>query len=329
MRVLITGGTGTIGKALVATRPTHQYAVYSRDEHKQAPLRGHVECFVGDVADKAAMRRAVARYDPGVVIHAAAIKHVSTAELDPLAAIRSNVDGTASVLEAAHGRTVVVISTDKAVEPTTAYGASKMLAERLAFDAFSHGTRGFVVRYGNVFGSTGSYSRFLLEEWVKAKREACERHDETGECPVIQPGHHFRLTAPKATRFWWSPCQAASWVWDCLEHYWLETSGRKRPRLYVPLLMSTNMAQLVHNLFPQSTTETTGLTAGEKEHETMAVHQDDLEQIPHGLGGRPTAVSRGDGLDNPLGRYTSNLAMGMWLSDVLALANRSAVELGL
>jgi UDP-glucose 4-epimerase len=138
MRVLITGGTGTIGTALRQTKSDDVcLSVLSRCEHRQVPIRDVVDCHIGDVADKAAVRRAMGRSDPSVVIHAAAIKHVSTGELDPLAAIRNNVVGTANVVDAAKevGARVLLISTDKAVHPTTAYGASKMLAERIVRDS--------------------------------------------------------------------------------------------------------------------------------------------------------------------------------------------------
>lgn len=253
MRILITGGTGTIGTALRQTKTADtQIGVLSRCEHRQVPLRGECDCMIADVADADATWRAVRRYNPSAVIHAAAIKHVSTGELDPLAAIRVNVRGTLNVVDAATrmGARVLLISTDKAVYPTTAYGASKMLAERIVWAA-----GGVVVRYGNVFGSTGSYSRYLLEEHVARRGDGA--------------GLELRLTQPSATRFWWSPHDAARFVWAALRDNW--SYGR---RLYVPRLPACTMSLLVEAMLPGATRVTTGLTSSEKSHETLLCPED-------------------------------------------------------
>jgi UDP-N-acetylglucosamine 4,6-dehydratase len=156
---LITGGTGSFASHaipyILEKYDPSEIVVYSRDEYKQYEMRKtedeRVTFEIGDVRDKARLDRAMkgVRY----VIHSAALKHVHTAERDPREAIKTNVAGTANVVDAANrvGARMVLLSTDKACEPINAYGATKMLAERITLDGNQS-----VVRYGNVIGSRGS-----------------------------------------------------------------------------------------------------------------------------------------------------------------------------
>lgn len=182
MRILITGGTGSLGRALVARMVNDQMVerlcVLSRDEHKiraladRYPEPNPLRWFVGDVRDLARLYVAMQHVD--VVIHAAALKRIDAVVNNSIEVDKTNIDGTVNVLSAAMEsgvRKVLFISSDKACMPTNAYGCSKMMAEchTVGFNNFSmpRGMACSAVRYGNVFGSTGS----LLHIWRKALAE--------------------------------------------------------------------------------------------------------------------------------------------------------------
>lgn len=191
---LVTGGTGTFGHAfakrvldgLLATR----VVVYSRDEYKQAQMRAEFDAgerlrfILGDVRDREQMERALGSVD--TVVHAAALKQVDRSATDILEFKRTIVDGTQNVITACHARRVkklCVLSTDKAVEACTPYGACKALAEWLAISGNVYGDcRIFAVRYGNVVGSRGS----VLDIWER---------QHTAGCPLT-------ITDERMTRFW-------------------------------------------------------------------------------------------------------------------------------
>jgi UDP-N-acetylglucosamine 4,6-dehydratase len=155
MTLLITGGTGSFGKAYLKAVPKDvDVLILSRDEEKQRKMAlrfPHVRYVIGDVRDRDAVRQAMRGVTQ--VFHAAALKQVPQSEANPGETLRTNVLGTENVCLAAQevGAKVVVLSTDKAVEPVGVMGATKMLAERTAVH---YGYN--VVRYGNVVGSRGS-----------------------------------------------------------------------------------------------------------------------------------------------------------------------------
>lgn len=196
MRLLITGGTGALGRALVThlrgNALIERLCVLSRDEHKVRALADQYQephplrWFVGDIRDVDRLKLALQGVD--VVIHAAALKRIDAVVNESLELDKTNVRGTVNVLEAALAcgvRKVLVVSSDKAVQPTNAYGCTKMLAEchAVGFNAYSkpRGMAVSCVRYGNVFGSTGS----ILHIWRKA----------------IQDGKPLPMTNPNMTRF--------------------------------------------------------------------------------------------------------------------------------
>ena len=169
-RIMITGGSGTVGyelvKALLPLRPK-VLRIYSRDEQKQFYMReefrslSNVRFLIGDVRDYPRLKRAMENIQ--IVFHLAALKHVESCEYNPFEAIKTNINGTQNVIDAALGacaEKVVFTSTDKAVNPSNAMGASKLMAERLMTAAeVSKGARSTVfcsVRFGNVLGSSGS-----------------------------------------------------------------------------------------------------------------------------------------------------------------------------
>ena len=204
-RILVTGGTGSIGSEIVRQLLTSKPAVVrilSRDDTKQAELQqtlppcGNLRYVIGDVRDLYRTKRAMEGID--VVFHAAAMKHVPTCEYNPFEAVQTNVVGTMNVLQAALDAAVsrcVVISTDKAVNPANTMGVSKLMGERLvvAADAWARArTRFCAVRFGNVIGSRGSLVPLLLEQ--------------------IRKGGPVTVTDPRMTRFMMTIPDAVSLV---------------------------------------------------------------------------------------------------------------------
>jgi UDP-N-acetylglucosamine 4,6-dehydratase/5-epimerase len=167
--VLVTGGSGYLGCGLVPALLAagwERVCVYSRGEHRQAELRealrddARVRWFIGDVRDVVRLERACSGV--GVVLHCAALKRIEVGALNPDEMVKTNVLGAMNVVEAcarARVRVAVLVSSDKAYEPVSPYGQTKALAESLfltAKNVHPGGPRYVVVRYGNVFGSTGS-----------------------------------------------------------------------------------------------------------------------------------------------------------------------------
>src|SRR5215831_7205442 len=196
--ILLTGGTGSFGKKftqIVLNRfSPKKLIIFSRDELKQSQMRetfpdsadSPMRYFIGDVRDRERLYRALDGVD--IVIHAAALKQVPTAEYNPIEAVKTNILGASNIIDAAIDRNVqqvVALSTDKAVNPVNLYGATKLCSDKLFVAANSYsgrdGTRFSVVRYGNVIGSRGSVVPFFKE---------CSK---TGKLPI---------TDPRMTRFW-------------------------------------------------------------------------------------------------------------------------------
>jgi UDP-N-acetylglucosamine 4,6-dehydratase len=268
--VLITGGTGSFGKAFVATvlrkyKPK-KLIIYSRDELKQFEMQRSfddktypaIRYFIGDVRDRERLYRAFAGVD--VVIHAAALKQVTTAEYNPLEAIKTNVLGASNVIDAAIDRgvkTVVALSTDKAVNPVNLYGATKLCSDKLFVAANhyagAHGTRFSVVRYGNVVGSRGSVIPFFLEARKK------------GVIPI---------TDKRMTRFWITLPQAVDFV---LRSFQIMEGGE----IFVPKIPSMNIMDLAKAVAPECRTKIVGIRPGEKLHEVMVTEDDARDTLDY------------------------------------------------
>ncbi len=169
-RVLVTGGSGTIGARLVdrlLARGTEVVRVFGRDETKQFYQRqryqgrGDVRFLIGDIRDRDRLTRAMDGID--VVFHCAALKHVESGEYNPFEVTQTNIVGTQNVIDAclaADVGTMILTSSDKAANPTSVMGASKLMAEKLVSAATNyrgpHQTTFASVRFGNVLGSRGS-----------------------------------------------------------------------------------------------------------------------------------------------------------------------------
>lgn len=271
-RILITGGTGSFGKAFVKTILTRypnvkRLVVFSRDELKQFEMAQEfpsetyksVRYFIGDVRDEARLRRAMEGID--VVIHAAALKQVPAAEYNPFECIKTNVMGAQNVIEAALDsgvKDVVALSTDKAAAPINLYGATKLCSDKL-FTAANNikGERDIrfsVVRYGNVMGSRGSVIPFFME-----KRK-------TGVLPI---------TDPNMTRFNISLLEGVDMVLWALEN----AMGGE---IFVPKIPSYRITDVAEAIGPECEKPLVGIRPGEKLHEEMITDSDSYNTIDLG-----------------------------------------------
>lgn len=260
--ILVTGGTGSFGKAFVRQvldeHDPARLVILSRDELKQYEVRRlfdddpRLRWFLGDVRDVTRLRRAMHGVD--YVVHAAALKQVDTAEYNPSEYIRTNVEGSQNVVEAAIDagvKKVIALSTDKASSPINLYGATKLCADRLFIGANHYAagyeTRFSVVRYGNVLGSRGSVVPLF-------KRLAVE-------------GQSLPITDKRMTRFWITLPQAVKFVVDSFA---LMQGGE----LYVPRIPSMRMVDLAEAVSPGAGTHEIGIRPGEKLHEEMIAEDD-------------------------------------------------------
>ncbi|WP_261903484.1 UDP-N-acetylglucosamine 4,6-dehydratase (inverting) [Vibrio fortis] len=270
--VLITGGTGSFGKQFIKTI-LEQYSdvkkiiIFSRDELKQFELKQmypaqdypQLRFFIGDVRDRNRMVQACEGVD--VIIHAAAIKQVDTAEYNPTECIRTNVDGAENVIHAALQcgvKDVVALSTDKACAPINLYGATKLASDKLFSAANnikgSKDIRFSVVRYGNVMGSRGSVIPFFM-----SKREE-------GVLPI---------THEEMTRFNISLQDGVNMVMYALENH---LGGE----IFVPKIPSYKILDIAEAVAPGLETKVVGIRPGEKLHEEMITDTDSLNTIDLG-----------------------------------------------
>ena len=197
MKVLITGGTGTVGRALIAQND-NDYISISRNEENIANLKREypsVKCYVGNIEDKSLLLRVFKEVKPDVVVHAAAMKHIDLMEQNPIAGCNVNVMGSLNVVEASVINDVPItigVSTDKACLSESVYGASKYLMERVFMNTNTEDNRFALTRFANVAHSAGS----VLPFWLKLKKE----------------GNPLKLTDPNMNRLIFTKEDAASLI---------------------------------------------------------------------------------------------------------------------
>jgi UDP-N-acetylglucosamine 4,6-dehydratase/5-epimerase len=270
--ILITGGTGSFGKKFIETilrdyPEVTRIVIYSRDELKQFELKQkypeskypQLRFFIGDVRDGDRLKRACEGID--VIIHAAAIKQVDTAEYNPDECIKTNVHGAQNVIDAALStgvKHVVALSTDKACAPINLYGATKLCSDKLFVAANnikgSKNIKFSAVRYGNVMGSRGSVIPFFI-----GRRE-------TGVLPIT----HMEMT-----RFNISLQAGVDLVMFAIENH---LGGE----IFIPKIPSYKIIDVAKAIAPNATLEDVGIRPGEKLHEEMITSTDALNTIDLG-----------------------------------------------
>jgi UDP-N-acetylglucosamine 4,6-dehydratase len=267
--VLVTGGTGTFGKAFVKdalTKEPKQIRVFSRDELKQAQMATElndprVEYLIGDIRDYDRLLTAMEGAD--IVVHAAALKRIEKCERDPQEAVKTNVQGTINVANACLRNNVssaVLISTDKACSPINLYGATKLVAERTwigsnVYRGTNHPTKFSVVRYGNVLGSRGSVIHSFRAQ------------AETG---VLQ------VTDYRMTRFFITVQEAVDLVQLAIE---IQQGGE----ILIPRLKAASILHLAQLMAGKARVEITTQRGSEKLHEVLATPQE-FERMVHERG---------------------------------------------
>jgi len=260
--ILVTGGTGSFGKKFVTTvldcYQPERLIVFSRDELKQFEMQQRLDdpClrwFIGDVRDGPRMRQAMGGVD--IVVHAAALKQVPTAEYNPMECAKTNIHGAENVIQAAldcEVEKVIALSTDKAANPVNLYGATKLVSDKLFVAANNVAgksrTRFSVVRYGNVVNSRGSVAplfRRLIREGAA----------------------HLPITDERMTRFWITLRQGVDFVLRSFERM-------QGGEIFVPKIPSIRITDLACAMAPDMPLKTIGIRPGEKLHEVMCPADD-------------------------------------------------------
>jgi len=262
--LMITGGTGSLGKALTKHilfnfKNIKKLIIFSRDEQKQFLMSQEfpidkfpqIRYFIGDVRDYERLKRALTGVD--FVIHAAAMKHVHIAEYNPDECIKTNVGGAQNLINACLNTSVsrvVALSTDKACAPINLYGATKLTSDKLFIAANNikgnQDIKFSVVRYGNVMGSNGSVIPFFMDK------------KKNGVLPI---------TDPRMTRFNISLQGGVDMVLYALENAW---GGE----LFVPKIPSYKILDVAEAIAPECKKEIIGIRPGEKIHEEMITYSD-------------------------------------------------------
>lgn len=257
--ILLTGATGSLGRKFIEVALTRYdpkaIRVFSRDELKQFELQqrwegeGRLRYLLGDIRDVDRLRRAFNGVD--LVIHAAAMKHVTACEYNPFEAVQTNILGSENIIRAALDvgvEQVIGISSDKAVSPVNLYGATKLCAEKLFSRSNAYAgsapTRFASVRYGNVVGSRGSVVPLFRKQAAEEGR--------------------VRITDERMTRFWITIDQAVDFVISCADNLVGGEVG-------IPKIPSTRIVDIAEAVAPGVPREVVGIRPGEKLHEDLII----------------------------------------------------------
>lgn len=263
-KVLITGGTGSLGTALtkkLLETKVDTIRIFSRDEWKQVKMESDIgdkrlRFFIGDVRDKERLSRALENVN--IVIHAAAIKQMPVAEYNPFEAVKTNIMGTQNLIDACLNNdveSVLAIGTDKAVSPINTYGATKLLMERLIVSANfykgEHKIKFACVRYGNVMGSRGSVIPVFVNQ--------------------IKTGKKITITDPNMTRFNITMNEALDLIFRALKN-------NKGGEVFVPKLKAFKVGDIKDAITEvmkcNNQTEKIPIRPGEKVHESLINHDE-------------------------------------------------------
>jgi UDP-N-acetylglucosamine 4,6-dehydratase (inverting) len=262
--LLITGGTGSFGRKFTETilkkYNIKKIIIFSRDELKQSEMaeeffqyKNKLRFFIGDIRDLARIKLALKKVD--IVVHAAALKQVPTAEYNPFEVIKTNILGTQNVIDAiidSEVKTAIALSTDKAAAPINLYGASKLAADKIFIAANHYSNKKFsVVRYGNVVKSRGSVFPLFLKQSISGK---------------------INITDRRMTRFSITLEQGVNFVIECLKNMW---GGE----LFVPKIPSYKILDVAAAIAPKCKINFIGLRPGEKMHEEMMTSADSFNTI--------------------------------------------------
>ena len=265
-KILITGGTGSLGQALTKRLLNYDVdtiRIFSRNENSQTTMQsefddGRLRYFIGDIRDSHRLIKAMEDVD--IVFHAAALKHVPVIEYNPFEAIKTNVLGSQNVIDAClheNIETVVCVGTDKAVSPLNTYGATKLLMEKLFVTANNHTdrkrhrTKFVAIRYGNVLGSSGSVVPTLVKQ--------------------IESGKNITITDPNMTRFNITMNQALDFIIRSLKK-------GKGGEVFIPKLKAYSLEILkdaiIEVLKKDVKTEIISVRPGEKYHESLISNEE-------------------------------------------------------
>jgi len=264
--ILVTGGTGSFGQkftqVVLKKYKPKAIRIFSRGEFLQWEMAkkfndSRLRFLIGDIRDKDRIYRAMNGVN--IVVHAAALKQITTAEYNPIEAVRTNILGTVNVIDAAIDNNVekaIFISTDKAVNPINLYGATKLCAEKLFVQANSYTgwgkTKFSCVRYGNVIGSRGSVVPLFLEQKEKGV---------------------LTVTDKRMTRFWITLEQGVNFVINCIE----KMEGGE---IFIPKIPSMKVIDLAKAIATEAKIKINGIRPGEKLHEVLV----SPEEVKHTKG---------------------------------------------
>jgi len=324
--ILITGGTGSLGHALtkrLLDTKVKQIRIFSRNELKQIDMESkfkdsRLRFLIGDIRDLPRLLRAMEGVD--IVFHAAALKHVPKIEYNPFESIKTNVQGSQNVIDACLASNVeraICVSTDKSVSPLNTYGATKLLMEKLFVTALrysnpeKHRTKFFAVRYGNVFGSSGSVIPKFIE--------------------LIKNGKKVTMTDPNMTRF-------NITMDDALDFILRATKEGRGSEIFIPKLRSyvlSDIKNALNELLGDTGAESIGIRPGEKLHESL-INEDEISYAyeyenmymiidsqynSEQLGNNYLNVKKLTGMK----KYSSDLAEKLSMSDIKKLIQNSGI----